>query len=364
LRILIVHHDTAGLAHDARVLASAVRARRPEAEILVRTVDARFGSDPELSFPVESEPGGSKAGFDAIFLLGHAYLEPKSFVKERFGTVLFVPDIDRVNAKDETALVSGAIDAVLFKTRHAERVAAGRPAFREVASRHLVGWTSEDVRLADAGMRFDRALHVRGMSRQKQTATVLETWSRHGAMLPPLEVFARVEDPFRLPAPATISGNTVLHLGEVSRDKVIAAMNSRGLHVCPSSASGFGHSLNEARAVGAVAITTGAAPMNELIADEETGFLVPSVPGPGLEGMYVGQELIDAAGMLETMERAMSWPDRRLREMGALARRDYEAGKAGFEERLGAVVSDLATRKSVGAGLFGWLGRRGAAISP
>lgn len=49
--------------------------------------------------------------------------------------------------------------------------------------------------------------------------------------------------------------------------------NSHGIHVCVSEREGFGHYINEARAVGALVVTTNHPPMNELIT-EETGVLV------------------------------------------------------------------------------------------
>ncbi|KAJ3126874.1 hypothetical protein HK100_010034 [Physocladia obscura] len=56
-----------------------------------------------------------------------------------------------------------------------------------------------------------------------------------------------------------------------------------GVHVCPSEQEGFGHYINEARALSALVITTNHPPMNEFIVDNVTGILVQHDP-PFFEG--------------------------------------------------------------------------------
>jgi glycosyltransferase involved in cell wall biosynthesis len=50
---------------------------------------------------------------------------------------------------------------------------------------------------------------------------------------------------------------------------------SIGIHLCPSMIEGFGHYINEARALGRLAVTTDLAPMNELV-DDQSGFVIPA----------------------------------------------------------------------------------------
>jgi glycosyltransferase involved in cell wall biosynthesis len=60
----------------------------------------------------------------------------------------------------------------------------------------------------------------------------------------------------------------------LSLDEMSSLLQNKGVHVCPSLAEGFGHYLNEARASGALVITTDMPPMNELVRPE-AGVLVP-----------------------------------------------------------------------------------------
>lgn len=58
----------------------------------------------------------------------------------------------------------------------------------------------------------------------------------------------------------------------ISELRSLAISNS--VHLCPSVREGFGHYINEARANGALVITTNFAPMNEFVSDGVDGLLV------------------------------------------------------------------------------------------
>ena len=61
---------------------------------------------------------------------------------------------------------------------------------------------------------------------------------------------------------------------KLSRSEIEELLWTHGVHLCLSGMEGFGHYINEARAVSAMAITTNYPPMTEIITSSETGVLV------------------------------------------------------------------------------------------
>jgi glycosyltransferase involved in cell wall biosynthesis len=65
-----------------------------------------------------------------------------------------------------------------------------------------------------------------------------------------------------------------IHLGMIEREEFTKLTAEAAFLMCPSRSEGYGHYINQARASGAVIVTTDAAPMNELITSREMGVLV------------------------------------------------------------------------------------------
>jgi hypothetical protein len=59
--------------------------------------------------------------------------------------------------------------------------------------------------------------------------------------------------------------DVILHTQRIPDDKFRQLQNSSMFHLCPSEYEGWGHYINEAKSIGAIIITTNAAPMNELV---------------------------------------------------------------------------------------------------
>jgi glycosyltransferase involved in cell wall biosynthesis len=180
---------------------------------------------------------------------------------------------------------------------------------------------------------------VRGVSRQKGTEFVLDAWHQN-PKFPPLDLVAR---DWVGPFPVKSFGNVRVHQ-RMNEGALRALQRTRGIHVYPSFAEGFGHALNEARAVGAVLITTDGPPMSDLVRDGDTGFLVPVRPerirrfgtGPSMAFPVTPDDLA------ETVRRAlqMNLDDRR--EMGRRAREAFLSDRAAFVARLRDAIADMS----------------------
>src|SRR6185437_13705745 len=116
-----------------------------------------------------------------------------------------------------------------------------------------------------------------GVSAQKQTPIVVETWlaNRH---FPKLTVVAWARESLAVPVPLVAAPNVTILLQRLPSDELRKLQHRHVLHVCPSEAEGFGHALNEARACSSLLITTAAPPMNDLVDDGVTGLAVPVRP--------------------------------------------------------------------------------------
>lgn len=158
--------------------------------------------------------------------------------------------------------MAGCFDAVFCKSRLAERL------FSEAgAQARYTGFTTSVARVEAEAPDFSRFLHVAGCSFMKGTRTVVEAWSRHPEW-PALTVLGLGGHALdRLPS------NVHLVDRFLSEDERQHLQATHGIHVCPSESEGYGHTIAEGMALGAVVVTTDAPPMNELI-ERDRGFLV------------------------------------------------------------------------------------------
>ena len=343
LKILIAHHDTVGLGHDAAVLSAAIQAARPQARIIEWVLpDWCLGDTTSaLSLPQALQEEGLPC--DYLFLLEHAFANPPLLTRALARHVVYVPNIEWIFPTDEAVMRSGALDAVLIKTRHALSIFRGLPSARNLeGATHFVGWTSRDPGFNSAERKDLEFLHAAGSSVQKGTDALVEAWLQRPD-LPSLTVTAFAQAPIRLPSTLFAAHNLRLHLAPLAPERFRDLQQSAAVHICPSVAEGFGHSINEARATGAVVVTTSAPPMNELVEDGWNGFLVPvrleNARPYRLSTAYVatGPDILEAVARC----LALSAPERLA--MGGRARAAFEAGQrhfntsiANFLDRVGA----------------------------
>ena len=169
----------------------------------------------------------------------------------------------------ETYLFLWAASRILCKTTVAERIARRLQRWR-FGQPSLVGFTSSSAAEIEcpppaAAHPLEAILHLGGQSTYKQTEQVLQAWVDHPEF-PRLVLTCFGKSLRLLPKPllarARAASNIELWDRPAPRERVQAWLEEIPVHLCPSSAEGFGHSLNESRLYGAVIISTAAEPMS------------------------------------------------------------------------------------------------------
>ncbi|KAF0716531.1 Aste57867_2798 [Aphanomyces stellatus] len=136
------------------------------------------------------------------------------------------------------------------------------PAFGPIAARDFVNLT---------------VFHANGRSGQKNTPRVIQCW-RDRPDFPTLQLYSNEgssKDAYNeAKADGAPLANVDFHHGEMVESAAFGKLMAQvSVIVCPSVMEGFGHYINQARASGALVLTTDAPPMNEFI-DESSGSLI------------------------------------------------------------------------------------------
>ncbi len=219
------------------------------------------------------------------------------------------------------------VDAVFAQTRHAV------PLFEELGARvRYTGFTSEDRR--DAAVPRRRVFfHLAGRSQNKGTVQLLELWRRH----PEWPLLTVVQNP-RSATSGAVAANIAHRIDYLDDAELRRLQNAHWFHLCPSETEGYGHYLVEAMGLGAVVITTDAAPMNEFIAVDR-GLRVACTRS-GRQNLAT-THFFDEAAMERAIAQALALPDAELVRMGAAARGWFEDNARAFPGRLDAALRDL-----------------------
>ena len=227
--------------------------------------------------------------------------------------------------REDTVPYLQVIDGTLCKTRHAEAIFAGR-------SRRAVftSFTTADRLCAGIPPDYRRFFHLAGTSLQKGTEALLTVWLRH----PEWPALTVVQHPRHQ---RHVRALNIAYMPEHLADGQLRTLQNRhGVHVCPSEAEGFGHSIVEAMSCCALVITTDAPPMNELIT-KERGLLVPWADRvPQRLGMAY---FVDAEALEQAIATAIAMDDEEKRAIGCRARAWFDANDLFFRRTIGAIVA-------------------------
>ena len=213
----------------------------------------------------------------------------------------------------------GRIDSVLCKSRHAEAI------FAQLHSRvNYVGFTSPDRLLAGAKPDHQRFFHLAGRSTLKNTALLLELWTRH----PEWPSLTLVQHPEI--APQQVPPNVNLVDRYLPDAELQALQNAHGIHLCPSLSEGWGHYIVEAMSCGAMVLVTDAPPMNELVTAER-GVAVPFARS---EPRHLGfNYYADPQALESAIERLIAMPLEEKQILGIKARQWFVGNQLAFQQR-------------------------------
>lgn len=268
----------------------------------------------------QSKPAAKKDSFDLNIFL--ELLAPPFFAQAKRN--VYVP-----NPEWYFSGMWGAhlrrVDAIWAKTRDCEAI------FRKWHTGvYYTGWTSHDMLILGRERKHGPAmfLHAPGNSSAKGTKEVLEVFS----IRPHLELTLISRRGW-----GTLPRN-VKHSDRLDTAEFRQALNSHLVHLCPSSYEGYGHYINEARSVGAVIISTNAAPMNELV--NESFGLLAAVRSTSVQNAAVHQH-VDPFAIAELLDACMATPEHVLERIGARAREAYLLDDQHFQERLIQAIKDL-----------------------
>lgn len=177
---------------------------------------------------------------------------------------IYIPNLEFINKNDLKLMKTKYINHVIAKTQHSYEMLSSlldNKVFKW-------NWTSIDRKISRINPDFNQYLHIKGKSKYKNSQLILQIWLRHPEW--PMLHIAHNGDInkngfLEINHPLLIKDNITLYQYELDKTTLESLMNRCGNHICPSETEGYGHYINEARSVGAVIITTNAAPMNEFI---------------------------------------------------------------------------------------------------
>ncbi|MEL1263096.1 glycosyltransferase [Pseudoxanthomonas putridarboris] len=216
------------------------------------------------------------------------------------------------------------MDHVFAKTRHAVDIFD-----RRGCRAAPIGFTSVDRHDAQVPRRRT-FFHLAGRSGAKRTRLVLETWARH----PEWPTLTVVQHP-RTAHFSPSAPNIVHRIDYVDDAELRRLQNENLFHLCPSETEGFGHYLVEALSVGAIALTTDAEPMNELVTAQH-GILIP-FSHTGRQELAT-RYLIETVELEAAVEAALALDDREIARRSLAARDFYKRNDAAFRSQLVQVV--------------------------
>jgi glycosyltransferase involved in cell wall biosynthesis len=205
-------------------------------------------------------------------------------------------------------------------------------------------FTSRDLFMPNVPKQWkNRILHMYGTSYAKGTADLVKLWAAH----PQWPTLTLIGHPAFLGDPHVLQkARNIEYMHSVDNQMHPFMMNAHGIHICTSSAEGWGHYIVEAMSCGAVVLTTDAPPMNEHVRDGDTGFIIPiakAFPFRDHANRVLGDwrgnntakwNYFSPEGFAKVLEKVLAMPDAELQAVGGRAREWYLRNHRQFEETI------------------------------
>jgi glycosyltransferase involved in cell wall biosynthesis len=328
LKIAIVFSDSPGCNHDVAVLHNALAPHLKEGRdvIIPRPVPWEAinwnREETEKRIQIDFKP-------DCVFFI-EAVIDHSALLHAK--SQILLPNPEYV----ANAIVRQAqrCSHIWHKSRVSlEQLAS---VFRS-ATHSFVGFSSIDPgkRVTD----YTSFLHAKGNSwTRRNTDAVLSCWIANPDW-PCLSVMSHSgEELLKFPYLSS-SGNIRLQSGWLDRDYYVQHLSSSGVHLCISEVEGFGHYLNEARAMGALIVTTDGPPMNELV-DTDSGLLV--TPRSTAQTNFGTRHFIHPNDLASAVRRILGLDLPSRQRLGAAARHRFEFERTLFHQRVFECFSELS----------------------
>ncbi|MGH8152065.1 MAG: glycosyltransferase [Rhodanobacteraceae bacterium] len=323
-----------GLSRDSRLLAEALRRNGCEVTLTALGMKQEHRRRRKRMRPyVRAQQlwrglrgrGRPPRVFDLNIMFEHLW--PDQLPRSRCNVAL--PNPEWFDRRDQQFLTS--VDRIWAKTHNAALI------FVRLGCRtSWVGFDSDD-RYDPAVPRERKFFHLAGGSRIKGTDRLLAVWRRH----PEWPTLTVLQHP-REAHPGASAPNVVHRIGYLDASdpaqyaELKRLQNSHVFHLCLSETDGWGHYLVEALGVGAVTVTVGAPPMNELVTPDR-GILVPYADVGNMalaKTFYFNERALE-----QTVERALGLSDGEVRTLGERAREWFIQNHSAFVRRVGEALT-------------------------
>jgi glycosyltransferase involved in cell wall biosynthesis len=317
MRTVICAPPSAGCDNSVRILGSIIG---PEAEQRGGSL-VKLRLDPRNTRQALERHSTADMDVECVFFL-ERLVEHPALMKARHR--ILIPNPEWLGPRMEQ--LARTCTHVWHKSR--DSLSRLAPIFPQ-AQHDYLGFTSEDP-----GCRvIEHAsfVHLRGkLQTKRNTDSIFAAW-KSGCDWPELYVHFYGDAASSIDYPGWLhDGNVHVRIGWLDRADYLDLAARHGIHLCTSEVEGFGHYINEARAMGALVIAVDGPPMNELV-DDSCGILVrPSSTAAMNHGIRFG---ITAEDLAVAIERALNLDVDERRELGAKARARFLAEGAAFRER-------------------------------